>query len=497
VPASALDAGMLRPYISALIIEYTGSMLDRSLSVLRAQIERTIGRRHGEVTIVATDFGEALTVDPVPQAEDRDLPAVDEIGGFVYSRSVVPNWLKPDSPFVDTRHYPVLLVRRGPLIAINAERTIRDAVIRWIRGSPSPPFRLIPGRFLNDALLQGDTRSLSLHGTHRRQRRKADSKNIHGTDLRSALNPFEDSTFIFSSARAEVDEDTHTALHGVVGATPTRSHVWNRPSETFGDFRLAIAEVLADIANAMGGAGLDQPFPLLATEVDCLTGVEGAYEVAVLGGGEARGMLDADGETVAAAELLEMAQLDVVGSGPSPDFTLAAGFGATAGQLAVHASNFEDTASFTFGIQGSPSDGAPFATIRDALSQHPELLSVYYGSGHTIALGKITRTSIRPAPFPNWEWWSTQACDVCSEKPPGDGATMHASIAEAGDTSVFAWVVTNIGPGWLTCDDGAGEVADFVHLGPAGTLTLLHVKGASNDSPNRQVSASAFEVVVG
>ena len=138
---------------------------------------------------------------------------------------------------------------------------------------------------------------MSLHGTHRRQRRKADSKNIHGADLRSALNPFEDSTFTFSSARAEVDEDTHTGLQGVVGATPTRSHVWNRPGESFGDFRLAILEVLADIANAMVGAGLDQPFPLLATEVDSLTGVEHAFELAALGAEEVRSMPDANDDT--------------------------------------------------------------------------------------------------------------------------------------------------------------------------------------------------------
>jgi len=40
----------------------------------------------------------------------------------------------------------------------------------------------------------------------------------------------------------------------------------------------------------------------------------------------------------------------------------------------------------------------------------------------------------------------------------------------------FAWVVEKVGPGWLTCDDGSGEVADFVHIAPDETLTLLHVK---------------------
>lgn len=495
--ATPANAGMLRPYISALVIQYTGTMLDKALHVLRAQIEETVNRHRGTVAIVATDLEDALTVDPVPETPDQDPPAADQIIGFIYRQTVVPAWLKPDSQFVDTRHYSAVMVRSGSLVAIHAERNVRDAVIRWIRGNPSPPFRLIPTHFMNQALLQGDTRTLSLHGTHPRQRRKADSKSMHGADLRSALNPFEDSTFAFSSARAEVDEDTHTGLQGVVGATPTRSHVWNRPGESFGDFRLAILDVLADIANAMVGAGLDQPFPLLATEVDSLTGVEHAFELAALGAEEVRSMPDANDDIIGAAEALDGAQLDVVQSGPSPDFILAVGFGATAGHLAVHATTAGDTASFTFGIQGTPTDAGPTAKIRDVLTAHPELLSAYYGSGHTIAYGKITRTFIRPVPFTNWDWWPVGSCDVSAEKPAGDGLVMHSRIGLPGDSSVFAWVVDKIGSGWLTCDDGPGEVADFVHLAPDETLTLVHVKGAHNASVNRQVSASAFEVVVG
>ena len=495
--ASSLDAGSLRPYISALIVQYTGPTLDTALGLLRAHIERTLGRRHGSVSVVASELEGALTVDPAPQSGDREPLRADDIAGFVYRQEVIPNWLKLDSPFVDSRHYAVVLVRLGRLIAINAEQTVREAVISWIRGDPSPPFQLIPKRFINDAMLQGETRSLSLHGTHRRQRRKADSKNIHGTDLRSALNPFEDSTFTFTSARAEVDVDTHAGLQGVIGATPTKSHVWNRQSDSFGAFRLAILEVLADIANSMGGVGLDQPFPLLATEVDSLAGVEDAFEVAALGGEEVRAMPDPSDEMIAAADLLERAQLDVVASGASPDFTLAVGLGATAGHLAVHVTTVGESVRFTFGVQGTPSDSATMVPIRDALVNNSELLSVYYGSGHTIAYGKITKSSIRPAAFPNWIWWPVGGCDVLSEKPAGDGLAMHGAIGLPGDTSIFAWVVQNIGPGWLTCDDGAGEVADFVHLSPDDTLTLIHVKGAHSDSPNRQVSASAFEVVVG
>lgn len=47
--------------------------------------------------------------------------------------------------------------------------------------------------------------------------------------------------------------------------------------------------------------------------------------------------------------------------------------------------------------------------------------------------------------------------------------------------------------GWLTCDDGAGEVADFVHLDRV--LRLIHVKAAESSSLSRLVSTGAYEIV--
>ena len=52
---------------------------------------------------------------------------------------------------------------------------------------------------------------------------------------------------------------------------------------------------------------------------------------------------------------------------------------------------------------------------------------------------------------------------------------------------------------WLACDDGAMEIADFIlfEAGPPGLIEVIHVKGAHSSSPNRGISVSAYEVVVG
>jgi hypothetical protein len=58
------------------------------------------------------------------------------------------------------------------------------------------------------------------------------------------------------------------------------------------------------------------------------------------------------------------------------------------------------------------------------------------------------------------------------------------------DTPLFGWVVQHYSQDWLICDDGPGEVADFVHIGEDDTLSFIHVKKAEIQV-NRTVSPSA------
>jgi hypothetical protein len=61
---------------------------------------------------------------------------------------------------------------------------------------------------------------------------------------------------------------------------------------------------------------------------------------------------------------------------------------------------------------------------------------------------------------------------------------------------LFAWVVKRYSKDWLFCDDGAGEVADFLHLAEDGTLTVIHVKAANSLKPGRRIAVTRFEQVV-
>jgi hypothetical protein len=54
--------------------------------------------------------------------------------------------------------------------------------------------------------------------------------------------------------------------------------------------------------------------------------------------------------------------------------------------------------------------------------------------------------------------------------------------------------------GWLICDDGSMESADFIHFADTVTpprLSLIHVKGSGSATADRGISVSDYEVVVG
>nr|WP_281719419.1 hypothetical protein [Nitrosomonas nitrosa] len=81
-------------------------------------------------------------------------------------------------------------------------------------------------------------------------------------------------------------------------------------------------------------------------------------------------------------------------------------------------------------------------------------------------------------------------------------------IGDPADDSLFGFVakhwpnhVTRKRPsGWLVCDDGSMESADFIYFDDSSKpprLTLIHVKGSGSAGADRGLSVSDYEIVVG
>lgn len=140
-------------------------------------------------------------------------------------------------------------------------------------------------------------------------------------------------------------------------------------------------------------------------------------------------------------------------------------------------------------------------------------LTIRYESGHTVTGGQGFSTRFQDRIFDDliWEDFDVNGrnFDVKKEKPntPNSTAFDPAAIGNAGERSLFSWILAHWrdpagqeGTGWLASDDGAGEIADFIHIDESGDvpmLCLIHVKGSKSDTQNRGISTSDYEVVVG
>ena len=302
----------LKPYASILLLECLsnnqGQAFEQLISYTKSRLQRAGDDR---VRMLANGFGDMGTL--ARTAGNGRPRAFDQVLGYVYVRAQPPSWVTADAGYVDVKHEVFVAMRQDRLVAIHCEGSVRDILQRWITREPPPPFRRISSGVLQGAFLRGEAKGLWLRGTHARRVTRPDNKTISGMRLQDALTVFEDSSYAMSSARVALpDGNTQTALSGIVGTTPRRALVWNRATTSFADFADLVLDVL-ELVNEVRveGSELERPFPLLATGVDDLSSVRGAYDVSCLSPDELAGSPGISDAVVAAAETLQGSILDV------------------------------------------------------------------------------------------------------------------------------------------------------------------------------------------
>ncbi|MER6667408.1 hypothetical protein ABT256_22875 [Amycolatopsis japonica] len=477
----------IHPYVSITILRCTGDDFATAFAKVRDFLLQPGKSRVGrETEIVAADL-EARFADE----------GIDQLAGFVRQQRDRPAWAAEDAGIQDVVHKLTVALRRQRLIAIHCDSTTHDRLQRWLDKSPRPPLARIPPQILEAALHCGDTRSLWLRGVHRPRTTKPDIKSIGGLRLQDTVNPFEDASYTVGAARSELPESPdRLVLNGVIGSTPSESSTWFKAAPDFSSFVTAVVELLILIEKELVSGPVVDAFPHFARAVSDLREVSGAYEIRVtppehLPPSASEDMRDA-------AALLLGAELDVSGQPSSARFFIDVGLnGVISGQLAAKPVLDDPLFRLDIGFHGTPSNLAPVRQVLDSLAYNKDLISVYYASGHTLIDGRIWQERPRDFAFPNWSFQDYAGFEIEHEKPAGgDPQSIHDSIAEPGDRSLFGWVVSKFNDGWLICDDGPGETADFLHVSPQGHLSIIHVKGAKNAAPGRRVALGAFEIVV-
>jgi hypothetical protein len=496
-----VDLVDLKPYVSVLLCE----------TLPRVQPGPVLGLVLDDVESMISESGRGQVVQRQQPKRSGKL----QVGFLHYMESGPPAWLLKSAveegvDVQDTTNQLLVLCRRGSYFAIyasdpNVGRKL-EALTQTGASKGMRKLRLIGPGYMNAAFVRGATRTLWLTGIHRTTKAKPDSKVLAGTDLRAALNPLGDQSYYFTAARSAHD---YGAVQLLVGVTPRHSRVWAGPVRTWAEFAERISLLLERLESAQSGSPNESPLPVLATPVSDPGAVETPYDMSLVAP-----ELLAD-EPIQDDELLQRAELWAYGARFDVEPTSGADFtavvsvdGRSVGQLHFEFTSIAPNGSAGWNVSCSENPGELLLEAQH-LCRDPRWLKVWYESGHTLSGGALFTIRHRDVRFESWQWATLNGIDVTKEKPhpKGKRQTFDPRLIGKSD-SLFCWVQrswktpgSKKQQGWIACDDGAMEIADFVHYDPENPegpiLSLVHVKASHSNTKNRQVSTSDYEVVVG
>ena len=484
------DLRLLRPYRSFIVAKIRDpfdpdGMTDHVLEDIIGMLRLGDAVRRQVITRSAAQQDEELEV------------------GYIHFREVQSVTWTANPSIADTINHLVVICRRNRHVAVCVtDASLRSSIARRFDRGDSVGLGALqsinPG-LINAAFVRGKARTLWLSATHRRTTVKADSKVLSGIDLRDALSPVEDQSYYFTAARCGVDIQEITSS---VGSAPRSSKVWVGSSEDWNEFRDTVTALLTRLEQTKKPE--PSPLPVIAvTSIDSHK-VKGAFDLALVPPELATEEPLQDDEIRRKLERWSYgADFEVLDTkGPNVLAKLSLN-GKPIGKIEfeIDVSNPERV---TWRVRGDPDDEDVRELHDEALelSRNHAWLKVWYDSGHALSNRAIFEIRYRDMPFRGYDWGNFGGIDVTREKPEP-----LAGIGE--QDSLFCWIKRHwpisgnqraLPAGWLACDDGAMEIADFIHLDDRSVppvLSLIHVKGAGSNRPNRGISVSKFEVVTG
>jgi hypothetical protein len=251
----------------------------------------------------------------------------------------------------------------------------------------------------------------------------------------------------------------------------------------------------------------DAPLPVLASLATEHEEVNGAFDVCVI----APEMLADEMADAEIRESLERWSYNAsfeVHSSDGADLVASASLGKVLlGDLEIHV-DLDDPDRPEYQFVARPKAGCErHMQELVALCSTGRWLQIRYESGHTLSGGKVYLQRFRDVPFNGWRFPDLSGVDITEEKPTKavKGRQVFDPALIGSQDSLFCWVWNNwpmldrTEPrGWLACDDGSMEIADFIHLdvdADPPRLSLIHVKASGSSEPTRGISVSDYEVV--
>ncbi len=473
--ASKIPLTGVRPYLSAVMLTGTLSKKKLAETLIREATSRVIS------TVTA-------------KRRVLDGPSINKhgdffIGSIFYKETTAPAW-DSGRQFSDVTHQFAWIVVRGQRAALIAS----DSAMRESMQCAMTSASIIGRNEAFDAFVGSQARAVWLNGTHAQTDVKPEAKMLMGTALEEALDPLSDHSYHLSALRSQ---PTIPALRSkTLGVALSSGRVWSVRAQS-------LTGLLSDVGALFDR--LDTPsarstrYDFLSQPIAGLADVENAYSVSVL----PTLLLDASGAGASAAEIAQAQEWAyeskyIVQPGVGANFKVQVTHcGTNIGTLEIYPSSTGPRVSLV-SAGWQPADPA-MMRWREEAEQYlldEKQVKVHYDSGHAISGGECYRGGFVDQ-LVDWKWQQFTNYEIDQEKPTPN-PTLSATIGLPTDQSLFGFVVKSAyTQGWLTCDDGSGEVGDFVHLDPvARKVTLIHAKAASSNDAGRGFSVSDYDLVV-
>lgn len=539
-----LQAKQLRPYVSVLLYDLRDARPAAEIvNILAGGFEPVIQSLHGE------GKGQRLRSHNAIPAEQKGLWT---IVGHWHELATPPSWLgtlKPSGPaavLYDRHHHLTLFaVRASPApqhpfgALLSTDPQVKKELVDILRKMQIPT---VSRDELAVTFLRGASRQTWLRGVHRPVAVKADTKILAGLDLRDALDPVGDQSFTLDAALSDVRSErimtdfrislpetsklrllsTSDAVgkppkkkrSDIVGLSLRQGTMWTRTSDDLDDFVRELDELCDQIQRTREtppegssgytqrgyrmlarpdievrperlGRAVDFAFDLPLPSVDVPDDLPPQRVQALQEWREYGEFAVAEGDDSERLFVDAIYKEEVVGRIRLQPILLPRGRG-----------DFNVSVTYRIGIPDEERDRLDYV-----LTDIRDRASIWFSNGYALQAGEVFNLQYRDVPFTGWKWMPFHdrsralEYELDREKP----AEYRLWEIVWNGRSLFEFIVNNVqslfkpeGKEWyLLCDDGSGEIADFVFIDPARPrLQLIHVKAAGGHSSSEATKAS-------
>lgn len=415
-----------------------------------------------------------------------------------YTETKKVSW--SSSNLTDTINHLMIVFKIDDYLAFyhsdnSKKNTLYKLIFRGPLGHEFRKLKLIRKEVLNAAFINNvKIKNLWLNNIDKSSDLKADSKVLSGKNLEEALDPLGDSSYSFSALKVEMGDES-------IGINTSDSKVWTKKYSDSDEYFDSLEILLSSIKDCDINNNLNfEPISTLANSHTNITQINSLVDIQLANIEEFEIQSDEYNLLVGINHLWDNWSFVYSCSGN----TLVVEIYNDSNKIALLGLNLINDSGIVYVKAIISTDQNDIYNLRQVF-ENKNIIKFWFNDNYSLINGFIFKQKFRDVSFKNFEWHTFQHTDVSKEKPS------NLSLVGEQD-SLFCWVkkywkgISNdfldinqqFVPGWLMCDDGANEKADFIHITNevVPTISFIHAKGANTNSIDRNISTTAYEVVV-